>query len=136
MTQDEVSLGHPHQRLRRLRQTAALRSLVAETTLSKADFICPVFVTEINDKRTPIASLPGVDRIPLSELAAEVKKIHALGLKSVLLFPVVDGSKKSLMGDEAFNPTGLIQKAVELVKKTVPDLVVMADVALDRWPRR
>jgi porphobilinogen synthase len=131
MTQDEVSLGHPHQRLRRLRQTAALRSLVAETTLSKADFICPVFVTEINDKRTPIASLPGVDRIPLSELAAEVKKIHALGLKSVLLFPVVDGSKKSLMGDEAFNPTGLIQKAVELVKKTVPDLVVMADVALD-----
>ncbi|NBX18039.1 MAG: porphobilinogen synthase [Proteobacteria bacterium] len=131
MTQSEISIGHPHQRLRRLRQSAALRDMVAEHQLSKTDLICPVFVTEINDKRTPIASLPQVDRIPLTELAAEAKRIQNLGLKSVLLFPVVDPAKKTNDGREAFNPEGLIQKAIACVRQAAPELIVMADVALD-----
>lgn len=125
------SIGHAHQRLRRLRQSPAIRAMVSENIVRKSDLICPIFVTEINDKRTPIASLPGIDRIPLSELAAEARRIHALGLKSVLLFPVVDPAKKSVNGEEAYNPQGLIQKAVACVRASVPELVVMADVALD-----
>jgi porphobilinogen synthase len=109
----------------------AAREMVAENRVSKADLICPIFVTEINDKRTPISSLPGVERIPLSELAAEVLRIKTLGLKSVLLFPVVAPAKKTNEGEEAYNPNGLIQKAVALVRQTAPELLVMADVALD-----
>ena len=131
MNEAKTSIGHPHQRLRRLRQTSPLRDMIAEHHLNKADLICPVFVTEINEQRTPIASLPGVDRVPLSELAAEARRIQNLGLKSVLLFPVVDPAKKSNDGKEAFNPQGLIQKAIECVRKSAPDLIVMADVALD-----
>lgn len=131
MTRETPLIGHPHQRLRRLRQSSALRDLVAETQLTKSDLICPIFVTEINDKRTPIASLPGVQRIPLSDLAEEARRIYALGLKSVLLFPVVDPAKKSVRGDEAYNPKGLIQKAIQCVRQAVPELIVMADVALD-----
>jgi porphobilinogen synthase len=131
MTQTKIFIGHPHQRLRRLRQTSSLRDMIAEHQLSKSDLICPVFVTEINERRTPVASLPGVDRIPLSELAAEARRIQNLGLKSVLLFPVVDPSKKTNDGKEAFNPEGLIQKAIACVRQAAPDLIVMADVALD-----
>jgi porphobilinogen synthase len=131
MNKVTTHLGHPHQRLRRLRQSSALRDLVAEHHLTKDDLICPIFVTEINERRTPIASLPGVERIPLAELAAEATRMRNLGLKSILLFPVVDPHKKSLFGEEAFNPQGLIQKAVALVRQTVPDMIVMADVALD-----
>lgn len=96
MTQTQHPVGHPHQRLRRLRQSDALRTMVADTQLNKSHLVCPIFVTEINSQRTPIASLPGVERIPLAELAAEALRIHALGLKSVLLFPVVDPTKKPL----------------------------------------
>lgn len=131
MSNETTFIGHPHQRLRRLRQNSALREMVAENKVSKADLICPIFVTEINDKRTPISSLPGVERIPLSELTGEILRIKALGLKSVLLFPVVDPAKKSNEGEEACNPNGLIQKAVALVRQTAPELLVMADVALD-----
>lgn len=131
MTKPQFSIGHPHQRLRRLRQNAALREMIAENKLSRSDLICPVFVTEINEQRTPIQSLPGVERIPLSELAAEARRIAALGLKSVLLFPVVDPAKKTNDGREAYNAQGLIQKAIACVRHAAPELVVMADVALD-----
>ncbi|MEN9528954.1 MAG: hypothetical protein RI932_827 [Pseudomonadota bacterium] len=131
MSEHKIPVGHPHQRLRRLRQNEALRSMVADTVLNKSDLICPVFVSEINTSRTPIPSLPGVERIPLSELAAEVKKIQALGLKSVLLFPVVDPAKKTADGREAFNANGILQQAIRTVRATAPELIVFADVALD-----
>ncbi|NBO38032.1 porphobilinogen synthase [bacterium] len=131
MAQDSPTIGHKHQRLRRLRQSEALRAMVAEVELNKADLICPIFVSEINSQRTPIASLPGVERIPLAELADEAKRISALGLKSVLLFPVVDPAKKTNDGREAYNPNGLIQQAIACVRHAAPELVVMADVALD-----
>lgn len=131
MSHIDFALGHPHQRLRRLRQSENLRTMVAETHLQLTDLICPIFVTEINDQRTPIASLPGIERIPLSELALEVQKIEKLGLKSVILFPVVDPSKKTNDGREAFNPEGLIQRAISTVRRAAPNLIVFADVALD-----
>jgi porphobilinogen synthase len=105
--------------------------MVADTVLNKSDLVCPVFVTEINAQRTPIPSLPGVERIPLSDLAAEAKRIHALGLKSVLLFPVVDPAKKTADGREAFNSNGLLQQAIRVVRAAAPELIVFADVALD-----
>ncbi len=131
MTQTQHPVGHPNQRLRRLRQSDALRSMVADTQLNKSHLVCPIFVTEINSQRTPIASLPGVERIPLAELASEALRIHALGLKSVLLFPVVDPAKKTTDGCEAYNPNGLIQQAIAVVRKAAPELIVFADVALD-----
>ncbi|MBM3382943.1 MAG: porphobilinogen synthase [Betaproteobacteria bacterium] len=131
MSEKNTPIGHPMQRLRRLRQSEALRSMVADTVLNKSDLICPVFVTEINTERTPIASLPGVERIPLAELAAEAKRIQELGLKSVLLFPVVDAAKKTTDGREAFNPNGILQQAIRTVRAAAPELIVFADVALD-----
>lgn len=131
MSQSASILGHSHQRLRRLRQSENLRSMVADTQLQISDLICPVFVSEINAVRAPIASLPGVERIPLAELGAEAQKIEALGLKSVILFPVVDPSKKTNDGREAYNPDGLIQKAIAVVRSAAPNLIVFADVALD-----
>lgn len=131
MTHTEFVIGHGQQRLRRLRQSDSLRKMIADTHLGKEHLICPVFVTEINDTRAPIASLPGVDRIPLSELSQEVRRIADLGLKSVLLFPVVEPRKKSADGKEAYNPVGLLQKAVAAVRLAAPELVVFADVALD-----
>jgi porphobilinogen synthase len=105
--------------------------MIADTHLGKEHLICPVFVTEVNDGRTPIDSLPGVERIPLTELEREIRKISDLGLKSVLLFPVVDPKKKTTDGKEAYNSNGLLQKAVAMVRKSAPELVVFADVALD-----
>lgn len=131
MTQSRHAIGHSQQRLRRLRQSESLRAMIADTHLGKEHLICPVFVTEVNDARTAIDSLPGVERIPLAELEQEARRISELGLKSVLLFPVVDPTKKSNDGKEAFNPNGLLQKAVAVVRKATPELVVFADVALD-----
>lgn len=131
MKHSDVQIGHPQHRLRRLRQTAALRDMIAETHLQKSDLVCPVFVSEINETRAPIPSLPGVERIPLTELAAEARRISALGLKSILLFPVVDPAKKTSDGREAYNPNGLLQKAVQTCRSAAPELIVFADVALD-----
>lgn len=131
MTSPKANIGHPHQRLRRLRQSESLRSLVAEHQLTLADLVCPLFVTEVNSQRTAIPSLPGVERIPLSELKEEVQRIARAGLKSVLLFPVVDPAKKSSDGREGYNPQGLLQKAITVTKESAPELIVFADVALD-----
>lgn len=131
MTQSEFTLGHQHQRLRRLRQSHALRQMIADTHLGKEHLVCPLFVSEVNNTRTPIESLPGIDRIPLAELEQEIQRIVALGLTSVLLFPVVDPARKTHDGSEAYNPDGLLQKAVALVRKVAPELIVFADVALD-----
>lgn len=131
MTRSESPIGNSQRRLRRLRQSDSLRHMIADTHIGKEHLICPVFVTEVNESRTAIDSLPGVDRIPLAELEQEVRQISALGLKSVLLFPVVDPKKKTTDGREAYNTEGLLQKAVALVRKAAPELVVFADVALD-----
>lgn len=127
----DLALGHKERRLRRLRTSPSVRALVEETTLRKDDLIAPLFVSEIDATHKPIASLPGVSRVPLAALAAEVQALEALGLKAVMLFPVVDPSKKNPEGTESANPEGLIQRAVRIVKEACPALTVFADVALD-----
>lgn len=123
-------MQHRH---RILRRTAAIRSLVAETTLSPDDFIAPLFVTEGKNMREEIASMPGYFRFSTDELAREIKSLWALGIKSVLLFVKCPDELKDNKGTEALNPDGLMQRAIRTVKDAEPQMLVMTDVALDPY---
>lgn len=123
----------PTLRLRRGRRTAALRRLVAETDLSVNDLIYPVFVLEGKNKIEPVQSMPGVSRRSLDKLLLELTTARDLGIPAVALFPVIDAAKKSLDGAECANPDGLVQNTVRAIKKELPELVVITDVALDPY---
>lgn len=120
-------------RHRILRQSAAIRSLVAETVLTPHDFIVPLFVVEGSGVRDEIKSMPNYYRLSLDNLAKEVKELWSLGLKSVLLFIKCDDALKDNKGTEALNPDGLMQRAIKTVKHACPDMLVMTDVALDPY---
>lgn len=96
-------------------------------------FIAPLFVVEGKNTRDPIVSMPGYFRFSLDLLAAEIKELYALGIRSVLLFVKVPDERKDNQGTEALNPDGLMQRAIRLVKETQPELCVMTDVALDPY---
>lgn len=128
-----MEIGHPHIRPRRLRTTEKIRDLVQENHLRKSDLIWPVFVSEPGTPRFAIPTLPGVDRIPYEEVLKEVESAVQLGLCGIMLFPVIDKSKKDLLGKEALNPDGLIQKTIRQIKTHFPDLLIFADVALDPY---
>jgi porphobilinogen synthase len=123
----------PETRLRRGRRTPALRRLVAETTLSSADFIYPVFVLDGEGRTENVPSMPGISRRSIDGLLPELTEAHALGIPAVALFPVIDADLKTLDGSECANPDGLVQRAVRAIKKALPDLAVMTDVALDPY---
>lgn len=118
-------------RNRRLRTNDAIRSLVRENTITPHDFLVPIFVVEGKNLREEIASMPGYYRYSLDTLKTEIKELWSLGLKSVLLFVKVPDALKDNKGTEALNPDGLMQRAVKTVKETVPEMLVMTDVALD-----
>lgn len=118
-------------RNRRLRSNDAIRSLVRENTITPHDFLVPIFVVEGKNMKEEIASMPGYYRYSLDTLKTEIKELWALGLKSVLLFVKVPDALKDNKGTEALNPDGLMQRAVKTVKETVPEMLVMTDVALD-----
>lgn len=118
-------------RNRTLRKSAAIRHLVAETTLSVNDFIVPLFVVEGKRVKEQITSMPNYYRLSLDNLQAEVKELWSLGLKSVLLFAKVPDNLKDDKCSEALNKDGLLIRAVKAVKEAVPDMCVMTDVALD-----
>ena len=119
--------------MRRNRRTPALRRLIAETTLSSADFIYPVFVLEGKGQEEPVASMPGITRKSIDLLLDELTEVRDLGIPAVALFPVIDQDKKSLDGAECANPDGLVQRTVKAIKKALPELVVITDVALDPY---
>ncbi|MDJ0938669.1 MAG: porphobilinogen synthase [Woeseiaceae bacterium] len=123
----------PQIRLRRARRTAALRRLVAETHLSSADFIYPVFVLEGEGREEPVPSMPGIFRRSVDGLLAELREAADLGIPAVALFPVIDEGLKTPDGDECANPDGLVQTTVRTIKETLPDLAVITDVALDPY---
>jgi len=123
----------PTIRMRRGRRTAALRRLVAETDLSVNDLIYPVFVLEGKNKIEPVPSMPGISRKSLDKLLLELTTARDLGIPAVALFPVIDAAKKSLDGAECANPDGLVQNTVRAIKKELPELVVITDVALDPY---
>jgi len=120
-------------RPRRNRLTPAIRGLVRETNIQAQDLVWPTFVQEGNDQRTPIVSMPGVSRLSIDQLVAESHKAFELGVPAVALFPAIDDSLKNSEGKESLNPNGLLQRAVKKIKKEIPDMVVITDVALDPY---
>ncbi|MBZ5858591.1 porphobilinogen synthase [Flavihumibacter profundi] len=118
-------------RNRILRQSPAIRSMVAETSLSASDFIVPLFIDEGQGIKTEIASMPGYYRNSLDITVKEVKELWKMGLKSVLLFIKCKDELKDNTGKEAWNADGLMQRSIKAIKASVPDMLVMTDVALD-----
>lgn len=121
----------PLSRSRRLRSSNAIRNLVQETLVTPKDFQAPLFVIEGKNKKEEIPSMPGYYRYSLDTLKTEVKELWAVGIQSVLLFVKVDNNLKDNKGTEALNADGLMQRAIKTVKETVPEMLVMTDVALD-----
>jgi len=122
---------YPIIRNRRLRASNSLRSLIQETTLTVNDFIVPLFVVEGVGIREEILSMPGQYRMSLDVLEDEIQELTALKLKAVLLFAKIDDAKKDNEGVEAWNPNGLMQRAIKTVKATNSEMLVLTDVALD-----
>ncbi len=120
-------------RNRILRQSPAIRAMVAETILQPADFIAPLFIDEGETLVTEIASMPGYYRRSLDLTVKEVKELWGMGIKSVLLFIKCKDEWKDNTGKEAWNKHGLMQRSVKAIKEAVPEMVVMTDVALDPY---
>ncbi len=117
--------------MRRMRSDDFSRRLMRETVLTPNDLIFPVFVVEGKGQRQKVASMPGIERLSLDQLAKDAKEIRRLGIPAIALFPVTDASAKSLDGREAYNPDGLAQRAIKILKDKCPELGVITDVALD-----
>ncbi|MDP1793578.1 MAG: porphobilinogen synthase [Acidimicrobiales bacterium] len=125
-------MSFPVQRPRRLRRTAALRRLVAETQLRVDDLVAPLFVREGIDEPQPIASLPGVVQHSRASLRKEVRRLVDLGVPAVILFGIP--ARKDATGSEAWNADGIVQAALRDLRDDVADeLVVMADLCLDEY---
>ena len=124
---------YPLRRNRRLRTSEAMRSLVRENAITPNDFIAPLFVVQGKNKKEEIASMPNYFRFSLDLLEKEVKELWSLGIKSVLLFVKVPENLKDNAGTEALNADGLMQRAIKTVKNSVPEMLVMTDVALDPY---
>lgn len=120
-------------RNRILRQTPAIRSLVAETVLTPNDFIAPLFIDEGDTIATEIASMPGYYRRSIDLTIKEVKELWGQGIKSVLLFIKCRDDLKDNTGREAWNKDGLMQRSIKAIKNAVPEMYVMTDVALDPY---
>lgn len=118
-------------RNRILRQTPAIRAMVAETILRPSDFIAPLFIIEGQGIQEEISSMKGYFRMSVDLTIAEVKLLWSLGIRSVLLFIKCKDELKDNKGTEALNPDGLMQRAIRAIKAACPDMVVMTDVALD-----
>ena len=118
-------------RNRILRQSAAIRSMIAETSLAPSDFIVPLFIDEGQNVITEIASMPGYYRRSVDLTVKEVKELWTMGLKCVLLFIKCKEELKDNKGTEALNANGLMQRSIKAIKDAVPEMLVMTDVALD-----
>ena len=118
-------------RMRRMRRSDFSRRLMQENNLTVNDLIYPMFIIEGENQRETIASMPGVERLSIDQLIIEAKQCADLGIPAIALFPVVSQSKKSDDAAEAYNPEGLAQTAVRELKKVLPELGVITDVALD-----
>ncbi|NDB03754.1 MAG: porphobilinogen synthase [Flavobacteriaceae bacterium] len=124
---------YPNQRNRRLRKSPTIRQLVSEYQLSANDLLLPLFITSGKQVKEPISAMPGCYRLSLDLLEEEIKAVWDLGIKAVLLFVKVEDELKDNEGTEALNPEGLMQRAIRTIKKVVPEIVVMTDVALDPY---
>ncbi|TVQ66569.1 MAG: porphobilinogen synthase [Oceanospirillales bacterium] len=121
----------PETRMRRMRADDFSRRLMRENRLTPDDLIYPAFVIEGQNEREIVKSMPGVERLSIDLMVKQAKELVELGIPAIALFPVTPLSAKSELGEEAFNPDGLAQRAVRAIKDACPDLGVITDVALD-----
>ena len=121
----------PSTRMRRMREHEFSRRMMREHTLTSNDLICPLFIIEGEKHREAVTSMPGVERLTIDELVTEAKEVYTLGIPAIALFPVVSQEKKSEDASEAFNADGLLQRASRQLKSEIPELGLIADVALD-----
>ncbi len=126
-------MAHPHPlyRPRRLRESALIRRMVRETRLSVENLILPLFAVHGRGIREPIASMPGVARLSLDELAKEAKDAASMGIPAILLFGIP--ATKDPRGSEAYAEDGIVQQAARMIKETIPDLLVITDVCLCQY---
>ncbi|MDN3705677.1 porphobilinogen synthase [Myroides ceti] len=123
----------PLHRGRRLRVNESMRSLVRETTLSPADFMFPMFISEGENTETEIPSMPGIFRRSVDLTVKEVQELYALGIRAINIYVKVSENLKDNTGKEAWNPNGLMQNAIRAIKEACPEMIVMPDVALDPY---
>lgn len=122
-------LGRP----RRLRRTAWIRDMVAESRLSAADLIWPIFIREGRDLAEPVPSLPGVERLTVDRAVRAAEEAAALGIPCLALFPYTDAADKNPEATEAWNPENLVCRATRAIKAAVPGIGILLDVALDPY---
>ena len=129
----KIDRTFPETRMRRIRKNSGLREMLAETNLSKIDLIQPIFIKEDLSGAEAIKTMPGINRFGLDILNDEVGKIVDLGIKSIAVFPVINEEKKDESGSQATIDDNFICRAISSIKKSYPDLMVIADVALDPY---
>ena len=129
----KIKRSYPETRMRRLRSSQALREMLAESSLSKSDLIQPIFIKEDLDGKEEIATMPGINRLGMNILNDEVKKIIDVGIRSIAVFPVINEDKKDEDGSEALKENNFICKVISSLKKNFPNLIIIADVALDPY---
>ncbi len=128
-----MARSFPRTRLRRNRVSDFARRLVRENVLTANDLIYPMFVIEGSGERVPVASMPGIERLSIDELTRDAEHAASLGIPAVALFPNVASNLRTDGGEEAWNPEGLIPRAVAALKKQLPDLGIITDAALDPY---
>ena len=127
------SSATPATRFRRLRRTDALRRLAQENRLSSDDLIWPLFVTDGADAREPVASMPGVDRLGLDHVLRAAEEAARLGIPAICLFPHADPALRTDGCEEAWREDNLVNRTIRALKREVPEVAVMTDVALDPY---
>jgi len=120
-------------RPRRNRKSPALRNLLQETRLHAHDLVVPIFIVDGFNQKQAIPSLPGIYRYSLDLMIKEVLNLHKKGIQAVDLFPVIPSERKDALGSEAIRPHNLVYQAVKILKREIPELCVMVDVALDPY---
>ena len=123
----------PARRMRRMRKHDFSRRLMAENQISVNDLIYPMFILEGENRRETVDSMPGIERLSVDLLLEEAAYLAKLGIPAIALFPVVSQDVKTVNAEEAYNPNGLVQRAVRALKAAVPELGVITDVALDPY---
>lgn len=121
------------QRPRRNRKSAAIRDLLQENRLHPSHLVAPLFVVEGHHQRQAVASLPGVERLSIDLLLKEVTALYQLGIRAIDLFAFVPQERKDRWGSEALRPGNLLSQAIQAVKKEIPEMCLMVDIALDPY---
>ena len=124
---------YPSTRLRRLRKNLNLIELVSETNLTTKDLIQPIFIKENFEGKEEIESMPGIFRFGLNHVLSEIEELINVGINAIAVFPVIESSKKDEKGLEALNKSNFIVQSINKIKKEFPELILIADVALDPY---